>query len=175
MENEVQPWYNQTSHRSNFSSKYKKESHPPLNFNDIPVARKSSTKHLGVILDERLSFREHVKEAIEKAKRCLALMRFLAKYVSSSILEKNYFMYVRPHLDYGDVIYHDQNKDMMNLLESLQYQAGLIITNCWKGTNKLKFYEELGWDSLSQRRTSRRLTLYYTIVNDYTLLFWNLI
>ena len=151
-----------------FSSKYKKESHPPLNFNDIPVARKSSTKHLGVILDERLSFREHVKEAIEKAKKGLALMRFLAKYVSSSILEKTYFMYVRPHLDYGDVIYHDQNKDMMNLLESLQYRAGLIITNCWKGTNKLKLYEELGWESLSQRRTSRRLTLYYKILNDYT-------
>ena len=72
-----------------FSSKYKKESHPPLNFNDIPVARKSSTKHLGLILDERLSFREHVKEEIEKVKKGLALMRFLAKYVSSSILEKS--------------------------------------------------------------------------------------
>ena len=53
-------------------------------------------------------------------------------------------MYVRPHLDYGDVIYHDQLVDMMNAIESIQYQAGLIITKCWKGTNKLKLYTSWG-------------------------------
>jgi hypothetical protein len=151
-----------------FSSKYKKEIHPPLSFNGIPVARESSTKHLGVVLDERLSFKEHVKEAIDKAKKGLALMRFLSKYVSSSVLEKTYIMYVRTHFDYGDVIYHDQNKNIMNLLESIQYQAGLIVTNCWKGTNKVKLYNELGWESLSQRRVCRRLALYYKITNDLT-------
>jgi len=62
-----------------FSCKYAKTKpiHPPLTLNNIPVARKPSTKHLGVILDERLSFNEHIKEAIEKAKKGLALMKFL--------------------------------------------------------------------------------------------------
>ena len=49
-----------------FTSKYK-ENHPPLLFNNIPVARRESTKHLGIILDERLTFRKHIKEAIMKA------------------------------------------------------------------------------------------------------------
>ena len=52
-----------------FTSKYKKLVHPPLDFNGVPVARECSTKHLGVILDERLTFREHIKEAIIKAKK----------------------------------------------------------------------------------------------------------
>ena len=65
-------------------------------------------------------------------------------------------MYVRPILDYGDVIFHDQLADMMNFLESIQYQAGLIVTNCWKGTSKDKLYNELGWESLAQRRIFRR-------------------
>ncbi len=38
------------------SWKKNKPVHPPLQFDRIPVARKSSTKHLGIILDERLTF-----------------------------------------------------------------------------------------------------------------------
>jgi hypothetical protein len=54
-----------------FSCKYAKTKpiHPPLTFNNIPVARRASTKHLGIILDDRLSFSEHIKEAIIKAKK----------------------------------------------------------------------------------------------------------
>ena len=151
-----------------FSSKYKKETHPPLVFNGIPVARETSTKHLGIILDDRLTFRKHIQEAITKAKKGLAVMKFLSKWVNSTVLDKTYKMYVRPHLDYGDVIYHDQLVDMMNALESIQYQAGLIITKCWKGTNKLKLYNELGWESLSQRRVYRRFALYFKIITNET-------
>ena len=39
-----------------------------------------------------------------------------------------YKTYVRPHLDYGDIIYHDQLKDSMALLETVQYQAALMVT-----------------------------------------------
>jgi len=133
-----------------FSCKYAKTKpvHPPLFFNDIPVARQASTKHIGLTLDERLSFTEHIKEAIEKAKKGLALMKFLANKVPSKILELTYTMYVRPHLDYGDVIYHDQLSDMMKLIEQIQYKAALICTGCWKGTCRQKLYDELGWESL---------------------------
>ena len=152
-----------------FSCKYSKTKpvHPPLTFNGIPVARQSSTKHLGLILDERLAFSEHVKEAIEKAKKGISLMKFLANKVTPAVLELTYIMYVRPHLDYGDVIYHDQHSRSMELLEKIQYQAGLIITNCWQGTSRVKLYKELGWESLSQRRAGRRLAHYHKILNNF--------
>ena len=156
------------SHLHNKRQKNPKPCHPPLTFNGIPVTRRPSTKHLGVTLDERLSFSEHIKEAIEKAKKGVALMKFLSSKVSSSVLELTYKMYVRPHLDYGDVIYHDQHSKSMELLEKVQYQAGLLVSKCWKGTSKRKLYDELGWESLSQRRTGRRLALYYKINNDLT-------
>ena len=82
------------------------------------------------------------------------------------VLDKTYKMYVRPHLDYGDVIYDNQLVDMMNSLESIQYQAGLIVTQCWKGTNKEKLYNELGWENLAQRRIFRRFALYIKIRNN---------
>ena len=75
-------------------------------------------------------------------------------------------MYVRPHLDYGDIVYHNQVKDSMDILESIQYRAALIVSGSWKGTSRAKLYAELGWESLSDRRHIRRLMLYYRINAD---------
>ena len=45
---------------------------------------------------------------------------------------------IRPHLDYGDVIYHNQRADLMNLIERVQYKAALIVSGCWLGTSREK-------------------------------------
>ena len=42
------------------------------------------------------------------------------------------------------------------------------MTGAWKETSREKLYEELGWESLSLRRLSRRLVLFYKLVNDLT-------
>ena len=47
----------------------------------------------------------------------------------------------------------------MNTLESIQYQAALGVTGAWKGTNRDKIYEELGWESLHNRRYFRPVTV----------------
>ena len=50
---------------------------------------------------------------------------------------------------------------LLNSLEQIQYEAARIITGTWKGTNTNKLYEELGLESLSDRRWGRRLTQFY--------------
>ena len=99
------------------SVKKNKPGHPFLSFNNIPVAWVTYTKHLGLIIDEKLSFSKHIKEKISKAMKGIALLKFLSKYVSKDVLIMPYKLCVRPHLDYGDVIYHNQRMDMMNLVE----------------------------------------------------------
>ena len=56
----------------------------------------------------------------------------------------------------------------MQALESLQYQAGLAVTGAWKGSNTLKIYDELGWESLHHRRYFRRITQIFKIMNGQT-------
>ena len=75
-------------------------------------------------------------------------------------------MHVRPHLEYGDVIFHERSADLMKLLESVQYQAGLIVLGCWQSTSTIKLYKELGWESLSERRKFHQLNLYYKILKN---------
>ena len=107
------------------------------------------------------------------------MLRFLSKYLPRHTLNEMYKLYVRPHLDYGDVIYHIPHNiceyshsvvltNQMEKLESVQYSAALAITGAWKGTSRDKLYDELGWESLNLRRWSRRLILFYKIVNNLT-------
>ena len=90
-------------------------------------------------------------------------MKYLSKWVTSKVLDQTYKMSVRPHLEYGDIIFHDKILNMMDALERIQYQAGLIVSKCWRGTNREKLYDQLGWESLSDRRIFRRFCLYYKI------------
>ena len=56
----------------------------------------------------------------------------------------------------------------MATFESTQYQAALAVSGAWKGTSRVKIYEELGWESLNHRRMFRRLTQFYKIMTGLT-------
>ena len=86
-----------------FSCKKYKPIHPSLVFNQPEVVTKDEHTHLGMILDSKLNFNSHVREAIIKARRGIGIIRYLSKYVSRDVLDQIYKLYVRPHLDYGDM------------------------------------------------------------------------
>ena len=87
----------------------------------------------------------------------------------SSTLPRDAFLsvyksFVRPHLDYDDIIYDQaQTKSFCNILESIQYKAVLAITGAIGGTSKTKLYKELGLEFLKSRRWFRRLCTFYKI------------
>ena len=85
------------------------------------------------------------------------MIRYLSKYLLHEVLDQ---LYMRPHLDYGDIIYHRNDPDFRlyftNKLEAIQYSATLAVSGAWHGTNRQKLiYEELGWESLYHRRWYR--------------------
>ncbi len=93
-----------------FSTKYARIDHPPLVFNNIPVINVDQHKHLGIILDTKLSFSANIMATISKARKGIGMLSFLSNYLSTNTLNNLYKLYVRPHLDYGDVIYHIPQK-----------------------------------------------------------------
>ena len=135
---------------------------------------KAEHRHLGMILDSKLTFLSHIKEAIVKA-RIIGIIRFLSKYVARDVLDQIYKLYVRPHLDYGDIIYHKYDLefklDFTKRLESTQYSAALAVSGAWRGTNTDKIYEELGWEILYYRSWYRRLCHFYKLQSDQRPLY----
>ena len=103
----------------------------------------------------------------------------MSSYAPTKTLDQIYKIFVRPHMDYCDIIYHLPRSMstfdcpinlnfMMQSLESTQYQAALAVSGAWKGSSTTKLYEELGWESLSDRRWLRRLCQFYKVQNDLT-------
>ena len=136
-------------------------------FNQAEVPVVNEHKHLGVILDSKLDFFVHVKEAIVIARRGIGMARYMAKYVSRDVHDQIYKLYVRPHLNYGHIIYHKHDPefthDMTKRLERIQYSAALAVNGAWRGTNIDRLYEELGWESLYYCRWYRRLCHFFKL------------
>ena len=69
-----------------------------------------------------------------------------------------YKSFVRPHLDYCDIIYHILQtlhphggmtlNCQIKRVEQIQHQAALVVKGAWQGTYCVKRYEELGWETL---------------------------
>ena len=94
------------------------------------------------------------------------LINKLRKFLPRKSLLTIYKTFVRPHLDYADIIYDcPGNITFTQKIESIQYNAYLAITGCFRGTSREKLYSELGLESLSDRRFSRRLFFFYKILN----------
>ena len=152
-----------------FSRKNKKPYHPDLVFNQSNVKRTSSQKHLGLILDEKLDFKQHIKVLIDKASKGISVIRKLRYQIPRHSLVSLYKSFIRSLLEYADVIYDQpSNTSFSDKIECIQYNAALAITGAIRGTSKDKLYKELGFEYLSSRRWFKRLCLFHKIYHNKT-------
>ena len=127
--------------------------YPPLKFNNNDVQSANNQKHLGLVLDSKLHFNEHVNNKINKCKKAIGIMKKLFLTLSKNRLLTIYKTFVRPILDYADIIYDKPlTESFKDKLEMVQYNAALVITGAIKGTLRDRIYRELGLESLAERR-----------------------
>ena len=78
-------------------------------------------------LDEKLNFNNHINEKIAKANKGTGIIRKLARVLTRESLITNCKL-VRPHINYGDIIYDQPNNDsFLNMIARVQYNQGTII------------------------------------------------
>ena len=68
------------------SRKLKSVSHPPLVFNNNNVPSYKSQKHLGILLDSKLTFEEHYKTILSKTNKTRGLLRKLQSLLPRAAL-----------------------------------------------------------------------------------------
>ena len=152
-----------------FSRKISSKPYPSLYFNDNPVHQVQLQQHLGLFLDQKLSFDEHIQCILMKTHKIIGMIKKLQPIIPRAALLTIYKSFLRPHLDYGDVIYDRIflriafNESFQNKLESVQYDAALAITGAIRGSSREKLYQELGLESLKSRRWYRKLCLFFKL------------
>ena len=100
--------------------------------------------HLGLDLQSNCKWKDHINKIYGKACDRLQILRMLKYQVSRKVLIRIYLSFIRPILEYADVIWDNCTIQEANLLESVQVEAGRIITGLRVNSSKTKLYEELG-------------------------------
>ena len=99
-----------------------------------------------------------------KVSKTIVLLRKLQKILPRPILITICKYFIRPHVDYRDIIYiQAYNACFHQKLESIQYNMvlAMAIRERREETSREKFHHELGFDSLESRGWYRKLCYFY--------------
>ena len=123
---------NKQSNEVIFPQKSKVHSYPLFTFsnNDVKIC-------LHLNLDLKLDFNIHVDNKIKTCCKIIGLIKRLPVSVPRKVLLTIYKSFIRPHLDYGHILYDKpENQNFQNKLEKVQSKACLTITGAIQGTSR---------------------------------------
>ena len=91
----------------------------------------------------------------------IGLIRRLSVNLPRNDLQAIYKSFIRPYLDYGDILYDKpNNENLQNKIEQVKYRACLAITLAIQETYREKSYDELGLHSLAKRRWRSKIIFF---------------
>ena len=83
-------------------------------------------------------------------------------------LETIYLSFIRPLLEYSDVIWDNCSNAEKTELDKIQYEAARIATGATKLISIANLVKEIGWESLHERRRKHKLALLYKMTQNIT-------
>ena len=81
-------------------------------------------------------------------------------------LETVYIAFIRPILEYANVVWDNCTQQEKHDLENIQLEAARIATGTTKLVSVQKIYDEIGWETLDVGRRKHELVLFYKMYND---------
>ena len=138
---------------------------PALYFDGCQVISVKSHCHLGLTLSHDLTWNDHIEDMVRRANKRLDIVCRLSYMLDRGTLSQMYSGFVRPLLEYGDILFNNCTEYQAQKIEAVQKRAARIITGAIKGTSTNIMYNELGWTSMKHRRDVHSLCLFHKIIN----------
>ena len=149
-----------------FSRKRNKTEHPNIFMDRQPIQEVNSHKHLGIFFSSDCTWHEHLEYIKCKAWARLNVMRKLKFKLDRKSLQTIYFTFIRPILEYADVVWNNCTQYEINELDKIQNEAARIVTGATKLVSINSLIKETGWETLLTRRKKHKLFLFYKMQND---------
>jgi len=135
-----------------------------------------SSGNLGLTIDTKLNYNEHVNNICKKANSTLAFIHRNIR-CPRKVKATAYNSFVRPQLEYALTVWGPHTANNINQIEAVQRRAARSVMNDWsrphsqsgrssssKGSPTLMM-QQLGWNTLEVRRNQARAVMIYRIVN----------
>ena len=92
------------------------------------VERVNSTKFLGLIIDDKLKWHEHIQQITHKIARSVGILYKIRHYLNKQTLLNMYYTFVFPYLIYGVGIWGSASLNHINPLKKIQKKCVRTIT-----------------------------------------------
>jgi len=114
---------------------------PKIIIDNTPVAQVKETKFLGVVINESLTWNNHLKTIKQKVTKNLGIIRFIKNNLPLSVLKMLYLTLIQPYFEYCNIVWAIHKSAALNDLIICQKKAIRIITNSkWNTHTKPLFY-----------------------------------
>ena len=131
----------------------------------VAIGETTCEKDLGVKVDNKLKFKEHMNDVINKSNKMVGMIRRTFKTLSISTFGPIFKTIVRPHLEYGNTIWHPALLGDQRKIERVQRRATKLVP----GMQALAYEERskaLNLPSLLYRRMRGDLIATYRILHS---------
>ena len=110
-------------------SYYKNVNFPDISVGNNTINETSVTKFLGIHLDQKLNFVNHMTEMSMKVAKSIGLLYKLNSFLPETILKTLYTSLIHPYLSYGIEAWHGTYQDNTSKIFVLQKKAIRAINN----------------------------------------------
>ena len=121
-------------------------------------------KDLGIHIDMDLKFRKQAAAAVAKASQVMAVIRRSFQILDKSTLPVLYKTLVRPHLEYGNIIWGPFNRADQQLVERVQRRATKMVPEL-RHLSYSERLQELNLPSLYHRRRRGDMIMVYQLLH----------
>ncbi|MES9994058.1 MAG: hypothetical protein ABW098_19070, partial [Candidatus Thiodiazotropha sp.] len=149
-----------------FSRKVNQPYHPPVYMNYQLINEVDVHKHLGLYFSNDCKWHEHIQQIKSKAWQRVNVMRRLKFTLDRKSLQIVYFSFIRPLLEYANIVWDNCSQYESNQLEQIQNEAARIVTGATKLVSINSLMHETGWETLSARRKKHKLTMFYKMKSN---------
>ena len=140
----------------------------PVLMNNTPIFRTSKYTCLGVDIDEKLTWGEHIETICSKVSAGIGAMRRIKPYVPPATLQTIYKALVQPYFDYCSPLWDNCGKTLQDKLQKFQCRAARVISGLSYDVRSADVLDALGWQTLDVKRLENKLILMYKILNNHT-------
>ena len=118
--------------------------------------------YLGVTLDSKMTWNDHVNKVCKKANMKLGFLRRNLASCPKPTRETCYKMIVRPILDYCSSVWDPHTKQSINKLEQVQRRACRFVCGRYRRTESVtEMMGQTKWPTLEERRCRQKATIFF--------------
>ena len=127
------------------------------------IERVTAFSYLGIILDEQLSWKEHVENVCTKASKRLSILSRIRYCLTLNAAKCVYQSVIEPVINYGDVSWGELSASCCHSLQRLQNRAARIIIRHDSSREALTL---LNWTDLETNRKMHKCILIFKCLHE---------